>query len=179
RIQPSKGQEAKDTVLVQQQSDKSSGSSGNAGSSLRSQGQKRSGDPLVGSPGQLGKSSFASHGFGCTGGFGFGYGSGFGGGGGGGFGYGRGFGSGRGGGFGYGKGNGFSSGSGNGLGSCKLAPLTQKSVQRELKLSKDQVKKLKTLQGKQQERMLRLGGDPRLDSRFKEPDALVKQLEEL
>src|SRR5262249_20829941 len=112
-IPPIKGEAGTDMVLAQQQSDRSSGSSGSAGSSLRTHGQKKSGD--AGSPGQLGKSSFASHGFGCTGGFGFGYGSGFGGGGGGGFGYGSGFGSGSGGGFGYGSGNGFSSGSGNGF----------------------------------------------------------------
>src|SRR5262245_54256793 len=141
-------------------------------------GQSQGKDPggADGGSAQLVNRSSSGSGFGCTGGgFGFGYGSGFGAGGGfGGGGGGSGGGFGTGGGFGGGGG-----GSGSGFGSCKLAPLTQKSVQRELNLTKDQLTKLKTLQAKQQESMLRLFTELKPDVLLKEPDALAKKCEEL
>jgi RNA polymerase sigma factor (sigma-70 family) len=136
-----------------------------------------------GKSGTLKNNQFTSTGFGCTGGggFGYGYGSGYG------FGSGFGSGSGSGGGTGFGSGSGsgsgFGSGSGGGsggsFGSCRLAPLTQKSVQRELKLSKEQLRKLKALQTKQQDEMLRLFGELKPDALLQEPDALSRKWEEL
>lgn len=105
----------------------------------------------------------SSHsGFGCNGGgFGFGMGSGFG--------------SGSGSGFGTGSG----SGSGGGFGSCKLAPLTQKPVQQELKLTRDQIRKLSELQRKQEQSMRTLISTVKFDELFKEPESLQKKWVEI
>jgi Spy/CpxP family protein refolding chaperone len=100
---------------------------------------------------------------GCGGGFG-GFGSGSG----------SGFGSGRGGG-GFG-GGGISSG---GFASCQLAPLVQKPVQRELKLTADQLKKLRELQAKQEDGMRRMMTGLNFETLLKAPDTLMKQYQEL
>src|SRR5262249_48651395 len=71
---------------------------------------------------------------------------------------------------------------GTGFGSCKLAPLTQKPVQQELKLSRDQLKKLQTFQVKQQQEVLRrLGGlqPGSLLQKSQKPDEIGKELEGL
>jgi RNA polymerase sigma factor (sigma-70 family) len=114
-------------------------------------------------------------GFGCRGGWGgFGGGFGGGGGGGGGFGGGGGGGSGFGGGFG-----GWGGGDGGSFGSCKLAPLTQKAVQQELKLTREQQKKLQDLQARQQEGLRRVIAGLRPETFLQDADALQKKLEEL
>jgi Spy/CpxP family protein refolding chaperone len=108
--------------------------------------------------------------FGCHGGFGggFGFGAGFGGGG-----FGRG-----GGGFGAGFGGG-GFGNAGGFGSCKLDLLTQKSVQKDLKLSKKQLKDLNVIHTKHQEGTRRLFANMRFDTLLKESDALPKKYQEL
>ncbi len=111
----------------------------------------------AGSPLSPGSPGFAGSGFGCSGGgFGFGYG------------YGSGFGSG------FGSGSG-----GGGFGSCKLAPLTQRAVLRELKLSDEQLRKLRTLQAHQQAEMRRLTAGIGPNNFFKEGAALPQKFEEL
>jgi RNA polymerase sigma factor (sigma-70 family) len=105
-------------------------------------------------------SNSGGSGFGCNGGgFGFGMGSGFG--------SGSGFGAGSG------------SGSGGGFGSCKLAPLTQKPVQQELKLTRDQIKKLTELQRKQEQSTRTLISTLKFDELFKEPESLQKKWAEI
>jgi Spy/CpxP family protein refolding chaperone len=98
---------------------------------------------------------------GCGGGFG-------------GFGYGAGFGTGSGGGGFGGGGSG-----GGGFASCRLAPLLQKPVQRELKLTANQLKKLRELQAKQEEGMRRMTAGINFETLFKSPDSLTKQYQEL
>jgi RNA polymerase sigma factor (sigma-70 family) len=95
-------------------------------------------------------------GFGCTGGFGFG----------------SGFGRGTG----MGAGTGFGSGTG-GLGSCRLAPLTQKPVQRELKLTSEQLRKIKQLQTKQEQAMRRVMSTITPDTFLKNPAAMLDKPE--
>jgi hypothetical protein len=99
---------------------------------------------------------------GCGGGFG-------------GFGYGAGFGTGSGGG-GFGGGG---SSTGGGLASCRMAPLMQKPVQRELKLTANQLKKLRELQAKQEDGMRRMMTGINFETLFKSPDSLTKQYQEL
>jgi RNA polymerase sigma factor (sigma-70 family) len=99
---------------------------------------------------------------GCGGGFG-------------GFGYGAGFGTGSGGG-GFGGGGGST---GGGFANCRLAPLLQKPVQRELKLTANQLKKLRELQAKQEDGMRRMMTGLNFETLFKAPDTLTKQYQEL
>jgi RNA polymerase sigma factor (sigma-70 family) len=122
----------------------------------------RSSDRGVGTPAPSGSPGFGGTGFGCNGGgygFGFGYG--------GGAGYGSGFGGGGG------------SGNGGGFASCKLAPLADKAVQRVLKLSNEQLRKLHALQVRQQEEVRRLTAGIGPANFFKEGAALPKKFEEL
>jgi RNA polymerase sigma factor (sigma-70 family) len=112
-------------------------------------------------------------GFGCTGGFGFGFG------GGGGFG-GQAIAIARGGGqavaiAGGGLGGGFLGGAP--VTSCRLALLTQEPVQRDLGLTRDQLKKLTEAQNKQQKDALNLM--TQTPGSLKDPDALNKKWEEL
>jgi RNA polymerase sigma factor (sigma-70 family) len=99
---------------------------------------------------------------GCGGGFG-------------GFGYGAGFGTGSGGG-GFGGGGGST---GGGFASCRLAPLGQKPVQHELKLTTAQLKRLRELQAKQEDGMRRMMTGINFETLFKSPDSLTKQYHEL
>lgn len=164
-------------ALAQQSSGRTSGSGTNiqgAGAG-RVQGAAFAGN-VNGFPGAFGGGGFAGSGFGCGGCTGWG---GFGGGG-------SGFGSGFGTGTGFGRGGGGFGGSGSsGFASCKLAPLTQKPVQQELKLSRDQLKKLEDVRLKQQESMAKLIGSPGPDSffkpetLFKAPETIQKDLEQL
>lgn len=95
----------------------------------------------------------------------------------GGFGIGFGSGSGNGSGFGFGSGGGFGMGSGFGGGSAshKLSALTQKAVQRELKLTSEQRKKLRALETKQKRELLRLMPQNPLAA-FNDPAAAMKNL---
>jgi RNA polymerase sigma factor (sigma-70 family) len=106
--------------------------------------------------GSAGSGGAAGGGFGCTGGFGFG----------------SGFGSGTG----MGAGAGVGSGTG-GLGSCRLAPLTQKPVQRELKLSAEQLRKIKQLQTKHEQAMRRAMSTITPDAFLKNPAAMLEKAE--
>lgn len=95
----------------------------------------------------------------------------------GGFGIGFGSGTGGGSGFGFGSGGGFGMGSGIGgsTASHKLSALTQKSVQRELKLTTEQRKKLRALETKQKRELLRLMPQNPLAA-FNDPAAAMKNL---
>jgi RNA polymerase sigma factor (sigma-70 family) len=96
-----------------------------------------------------------------AGGFGIGFGSGAGGG------WGAGFGSGAG----FGMGSSFSSG----YASHKLTALVQKPVQRELKLTNEQQKKVRTLEAKHKRDLLRLMPQNPLAA-FNDPAATMKDL---
>jgi RNA polymerase sigma factor (sigma-70 family) len=97
----------------------------------------------------------------------------------GGFGAGFGSGSGFGGGFGFGSGGGmgFGFGTGTGGGSNKLATLSQKAVQRELKLSPKQLAKVRELRTKQQQALRRMVPQDPLAA-FRDPAAAAKGLQE-
>jgi RNA polymerase sigma factor (sigma-70 family) len=88
-----------------------------------------------------------------------------------------GFGSGAGGGFGLGFGSGMGFGMGSGTGSGKLSLLSQKAVQRELRLSEKQLKGLRDLQNKQQQTLRRMVPQDPLAA-FRDPGAAMKNLQE-
>jgi hypothetical protein len=92
---------------------------------------------------------------------------------GGGFGSGSGFGGGFGFGFGSGQGTGF--GAGAGTGGNKLGALSQKPVQRELRLSEKQLKKVRELQIKQQQALRRMVPQDPLAA-FRDPGAAMRDL---
>jgi hypothetical protein len=121
--------------------------------------------------------NLTNFGFGCQGGSGGGLGFGTSSGGGGGFGVGIG------GGVGFGAGGAdfaraFAA-KGSACGVCKLDPLLQKTVQKDLKLSKQQLQKLTLLQAKQQQSARQLMMSIRFDTLIKEPDSMRKKLLEL
>ncbi|HEV3263312.1 MAG TPA: sigma-70 family RNA polymerase sigma factor [Gemmataceae bacterium] len=151
----------------------SAGRPSNEGNRESPENSSRSGRPGP----ATGLSGGSGGGFGCDGGGGFGFGSGSGGSlpGAGGAAGGAGFGGG--GGF---SGGGFGSGFGAGgaVSSCRMALLTQKAVQRELKLSRGQLKKLNDAQASQQKNMRRLLSQAPA-SMLSDPDAFRQKWEAL
>jgi RNA polymerase sigma factor (sigma-70 family) len=67
---------------------------------------------------------------------------------------------------------------GGAVGSCRLALLTKEPIQRELKLTREQLKKLKDTQTKQQQNLVRLAGQTP-GGLLQDVDALRKKFEEL